>query len=48
MNRNVLYFLVGALAVVVIILGYQAYQNQKQPDGLHINVDKSGVEIKNK
>lgn len=48
MNRNVLYLVVGALVVVVAFLGYQNYQDNKQPDGLQINVGKQGLEIKNK
>lgn len=48
MSRNVLYLVVGALVVVVAVLGYQAYQDHKQPDGLQINVGKDGVEVKSK
>lgn len=47
-NRNALYLIVGALVVVVAFLGYQNYQDRKQPDGLQINVGKKGLEIKGK
>lgn len=47
MNRNVLSLLLGALVVVVGILGYTVYQDRKEPDGLQINVGKTGLEIKN-
>ena len=48
MNRNFLYLLIGVLAAVVAILGYSAYQDHKEPDGLQINVGKDGLDIKNK
>ncbi len=48
MNRNVLYLIVGALLVGVAVLGYQLYQDKKQPEGLQINVGKQGLEIKSK
>ena len=48
MNRNVLYLIVGALVVVVAVLGYMTYQDRKEPEGLQINLGKNGVDIKNK
>ena len=48
MNRNMLYLLLGALIVAVAVLGYTTYQNRKEPEGVQINLGKSGVEIKNK
>lgn len=47
MSRNVLFLLIGALVVVVAVLGYTTYQDRKEPDGLQINLGKQGVEIKN-
>lgn len=47
-NRNILYAVVGALIVVVAVLGYNLYQEKKQPDGLNINVGPGGVKIQNK
>ena len=48
MNRNALYIVLGALIVVVGVLGYMAYQDRTQPDGLQISIGKEGVEIKSK
>ena len=48
MNRNLLYLVLGALIVGVGVLGYTTYQDRKEPDGVQINVGKSGLEIKNK
>lgn len=47
-NRNILYAVVGALIVVVAVLGYNLYREKKQPDGLNINVGPGGVKIQNK
>lgn len=48
MNRNTLYLLLGALIVGVAVLGYMTYQDRKEPEGVQINLGKSGLEIKNK
>jgi predicted negative regulator of RcsB-dependent stress response len=47
-NRNVLYLIIGALVVVVGVLGYQVYQAKKQPEGLQINVGPDGLKIQGK
>jgi len=47
-NRNVMFLIIGALIVVVGILGYNLYQTKKQPEGLQINVGPSGLKIQNK
>jgi hypothetical protein len=47
-NRNILYLIIGALIVVVGVLGYNVYQNKKQPEGLQINVGPNGLKIQNK
>ena len=48
MNRNVLYLVVGALAVAVAVFGYQLYQERQKTTGIEINVGKSGVSIEKK
>ena len=48
MNRNILYVLVGALAVVSAIFGYQLYQERQKSTGIEINVGKSGISIEKK
>jgi hypothetical protein len=47
-NRNFLYLIIGALAVIVGVLGYQLYQSRKQPEGLQINVGPDGLKIQGK
>lgn len=48
MNRNVLYALLGALVVAVAVLGYNLYQEKKQPEGVSINIGPSGLKVENK
>ena len=47
-NRNILYLVIGALVVVVAVLGYNVYQTKKQPEGLQINIGPNGLKIQNK
>jgi hypothetical protein len=44
MNRNVLYLIIGGLAVAALVLGYLVYQ-ERQKTGVEINVDKNGVSV---
>jgi len=48
MNRNALYAIVGVLAVVAAVLGYQLYQERQKTTGIEINVGKSGISIEKK
>jgi len=45
---NTLYLIVGVLAVAVAVLGYQLYQERKEPQGMQINVGPSGITIEKK
>lgn len=47
-NRNMLFLIVGALAVVIAVLGYQLYQDRKQPEGMQINIGPAGIKIEKK
>jgi hypothetical protein len=47
-NRNILYAVLGALIVVVAVLGYNLYQEKKEPKGLQINVGPDGLKVQNK
>jgi hypothetical protein len=47
-NRDVLYFIIGALVVALGVLGYNLYQAKKEPEGLQINVGPNGLKIQNK
>lgn len=47
-SRNLLFLIIGALAVVVAVLGYKQYQDNKKPDGVQINIGPDGLKIQNK
>ena len=48
MNCNTLYLVIGALVVVIAIVGYQLYQERQKTTGIEINVGKSGISIERK
>jgi hypothetical protein len=45
---NVLYLVIGALVVVVAVLGYQLYEAKKDPKGLQLNIGERGISIETK
>jgi len=47
-RNNVLYLVVGALAVAVAVLGYQLYQDRKKSEGVNINLGPGGISIEKK
>ena len=47
-RSNILYLAVGALVVVVAVLGYQVYQDKKKPEGVNINLGRGGISIEKK
>jgi RsiW-degrading membrane proteinase PrsW (M82 family) len=47
-RSNVLYLVIGALAVAVAVLSYQLYQDRKEPKGVHIDVGPGGLSIQGK
>jgi hypothetical protein len=48
-NRtNLLFLIIGALVIVVAVLGYELYQDRKQPEGMQINVGPNGLSIEKK
>ena len=48
MNRNILYLVIGVLAVAAGVFGYQLYQERQKTTGIDINVGKSGISIETK
>jgi hypothetical protein len=48
MNRNVLYLIIGGLAVTTAVLSYQFYQHREKTTGIEIDVGKSGISIEKK
>ena len=47
-NRNMLYLILGALIVAVAVLGYNLYQEKKQPEGVQINIGPGGISVDKK
>ena len=47
-RSNILYLAVGALLVIVAVLGYQVYQDKKKPEGVNINLGPGGISIEKK
>ena len=45
---NILYLIIGALVIVTAVLGYQLYQDRKQPEGMHIDLGPNGLSIEKK
>lgn len=45
MNKNTLYLLIGALAVVVVAFGIYAYQQETKPKGVELKIDDNGISI---
>jgi RsiW-degrading membrane proteinase PrsW (M82 family) len=45
LNRNMLYMVIGALAVVVVALGVYIYQQQTKPEGVELKFDDNGISI---
>jgi RsiW-degrading membrane proteinase PrsW (M82 family) len=49
MNRsNIFYLVIGGLIVIACVLGYQLYQDRKQPQGVQILVGPEGISIEKK
>ncbi|HWM80981.1 MAG TPA: hypothetical protein VNQ56_02870 [Pseudolabrys sp.] len=48
MNRNVLYILIGGLAVLAVGLGYALHQEQQKKSGLDISVGSKGISVETK
>ena len=45
MNRNGLYFVIGALLVLVIGFGIYVYREENKPSGVEIQLNENGVSI---
>jgi hypothetical protein len=48
MNRNALYVVIGVLAVVSVVLGYQYYRERNTAQTVEISIGKGGISIEKK
>jgi predicted negative regulator of RcsB-dependent stress response len=47
-RSNILFLIIGALVIVVAVMGYEVYQDRKQPEGMRIDVGPNGLKIEKK
>lgn len=47
-NRNFFYFAIGALVVVLVVVGYLLYRERQKPSGIEIDIGKGGISIEQK
>lgn len=45
MQQNRLYLIVGALIVVVIVLGAYIWRQETKPEGVEIRLDEGGISV---
>jgi len=45
MNRNGLYLVIGALVVLVVVLGAYLYRQETKPEGVELKIDDNGISI---
>jgi hypothetical protein len=45
-KQNQLYLLIGALAVLVVVLAGYIYREQTKPQGVEIKLDQNGLSVK--
>lgn len=45
MPQNRLYFIIGALVVIVIAFGIYVWREESKPDGVEIRLDESGISV---
>jgi predicted negative regulator of RcsB-dependent stress response len=48
MNRNILYLVIGVLAITAAVFGYQLYQERQKTTGVEINIGERGISIEKK
>ena len=48
MKQNGLYLIIGALVVIVIVLGIYIIHEQNKPKGVELRIDQSGVSVQKK
>ena len=48
MSRNLLYLVMGALIVVLVVLGYRFYEERQKTSGIEIEVGKRSISVETK
>ena len=47
-NRNLVFLITGALIAVLAILSYRAYEDNREPKGVQLNVGPGGISLEKK
>ena len=47
-NRNLVFLIAGALIAVLAVLSYRAYEDNRQPKGMQLNVGPGGISLEKK
>jgi hypothetical protein len=47
-RNNILYLVIGMLAIAVAGMAYQLYQDRHPPEGMQINIGPGGLSIQGK
>ena len=47
-SKNTLVMIIGLMAIVIAVLGYQYYQNQQNSTDIQIKIGKDGLSIEGK
>lgn len=45
MTKDKLYFIIGGLALLALILGLVILREETQPDGVEIQINESGISV---
>jgi len=45
LKQNQLYLVIGALVVIVVVLGGYVYHEQTKPKGVQIQLDQNGLKV---
>ena len=48
MNRNILYLVIGVLAIAASVFAYQFYQERRKTSSIEINIGERGISIEKK
>jgi RsiW-degrading membrane proteinase PrsW (M82 family) len=48
MQQNKLYFVIGALVVIVVGLGIYVLRQETKPEGVELRIDDSGISVQQK
>jgi hypothetical protein len=48
MQQNKLYFVIGALVVIVVGLGIYVLRQETRPEGVELRIDDSGISVQQK